>query len=118
MPTEIQSLIDRLDDLLEMERRALLAGDLEEIGALLERKEQLIDSINALEIESDPDFAELRNKLVRNHELLDGALAGIRAVAARMVTIRRARQSLETYDEYGERQTITGVVLRNIEKRA
>ena len=29
MPSEIQSLIDRLDDLLEMERRALLAGDLD-----------------------------------------------------------------------------------------
>jgi len=117
-PNDTQSLIDRLDDLLETERRALLAGDLEKIGPILTRKEQLIDRFNAHEIDRNPNLAAVQQKLVRNQELLDGALEGIRKVAARMAAMRRVRQSLDTYDESGKRQTINGVVLRKIEKRA
>jgi len=117
-PNDTQSLIDRLDDLLETERRALLAGDLEKIGPILTGKEQLIDRFNAHEIDRNPNLAAVQQKLVRNQELLDGALEGIRKVAARMAAMRRVRQSLDTYDESGKRQTINGVVLRKIEKRA
>ncbi|RKT32375.1 FlgN protein [Roseovarius halotolerans] len=115
---EMQKLIDRLDKLLETERTALLAGDLEAIGALLAQKEQLIDRFNALEGAREPDLAGLQGKVERNQVLLDGALEGIRRVANRMAAIRQVRRSLATYDETGKRHTIDGTVLRKVEKRA
>lgn len=115
---DMQALIDRLDDLLDAERSALLAGNLEKIGPILERKEQVIDIFNALDPKREPGLEAVQKKLMRNQELLDGALEGIRKVAARMAVMRRVRQSLETYDQRGKRQTIDSVVLRKIEKRA
>src|SRR6056297_3513111 len=93
---DMQGLIDRLDDLLESERSSLLSGNLER----------------------GPELESVHRKLMRNQELLDGALDGIRKVAARMAAMRQVRQSLETYDQRGKRQTIDGAVVRKIEKRA
>ncbi|HKL54983.1 MAG TPA: flagellar export chaperone FlgN [Roseovarius sp.] len=115
---DMQTLIDRLDKLLETERTALLAGDLETIGTLLAQKERLIDRFNALEGAREPDLAGLQQKVQRNQVLLDGALEGIRRVASRMAAIRQVRRSLATYDETGKRRTIDGTMAHNIEKRA
>ena len=116
--TSPQSLIDQLDALLETERTALLAGDLETIAALLTRKEALIDGLNARQPDDRDRLAGLHDKVTRNQALLDGALQGIRKVAARMAAVRRIRRSLETYDESGRRQVIDGEVVRKVEKRA
>jgi hypothetical protein len=113
-----QDLINKLDSLLETERTALLAGDLETIGRLLEQKEKLIDRLNMIEPQNQQALEGLHDKVTRNQALLDGALQGIRKVAARMAAMRRIRRSLETYDESGRRQTIDGEVLHKVEKRA
>lgn len=113
-----QDLINKLDSLLETERTALLAGDLETIGRLLEQKEKLIDRLNMIEPQNQQALEGLHNKVTRNQALLDGALQGIRKVAARMAAMRRIRRSLETYDESGRRHTIDGEVLHKVEKRA
>ncbi len=113
-----QSMIDELDDLLEAERGALIAGDLEEIGALIERKETLIDALNGLELPAGQSLVGMRDKLDRNQVLLESALNGIRRVANRMATLRRIRDTLETYDAEGRRRTIQGEVVRKVEKRA
>lgn len=113
-----QDLIDKLDKLLETERAALLAGDLETIGHLLEQKEHLIDRLNMIAPPDQPALAGLHHKVTRNQALLDGALQGIRKVATRMAAMRRIRRSLETYDKAGQRQTIEGEVLHKVEKRA
>lgn len=116
--TTAQDLIEKLDKLLETERVALLAGDLETIGKLLEQKEDLIDRLNIIQPQNQPALAGLHDKVTRNQALLDGALQGIRKVAARMAAMRRIRRSLETYDKSGQRQTIEGEVLHKVEKRA
>ena len=113
-----QPMIDELDDLLETERRALLDGDLEEIAALVIRKEALIDALNALQLPDGESLGDMRQKLDRNQALLEGALSGIRRVANRMATMRRIRDTLETYDADGTRRTIQGNVTRHVEKRA
>ena len=113
-----QTLINRLDALLEDERRALLEGDLEAIAALLERKEALIDALNAQDPGTKTDLESLQGKVERNQALLDGALQGIRKVAGRMSAFRKIRQTLETYDESGRKQAIQGDVGHRIEKRA
>ena len=119
MKTETaQSIINRLDDLLEAERDALLQGDLDKIPVMLEEKETLIDALNDNGPETKAGLQELQIKVERNQALLDGALQGIRKVAARMAAFRRIRRSLETYDESGQKRTIQGDVERRVEKRA
>ena len=113
-----QQIIGRLDELLEEERSALLAGDLDRISVLLEEKESLIDALGRLDAAAEPDLQGLQAKVVRNQALLDGALTGIRNVAARMAAFRKIRRSLETYDQSGRKQVIQGEVARQIEKRA
>ncbi|PVA09707.1 flagellar protein FlgN [Pelagivirga sediminicola] len=111
-------LIDDLDALLDRERAALLTGDLEAIAAILHDKEKLIDRLNTLAPASRSAVSTLKEKVMRNQELLDGALEGIRAVAGRMAAVRKARRSLETYDNRGQKYEIPGVIDHQIEKRA
>ena len=113
-----QTLIDRLDDLLELERAALLEGDLEAITTLLENKERLIDALNDLTEAERPEMQVVEAKVLRNQALLDGALQGIRHVAARMAALRRVRRGLETYDAKGSKTTIEGEADYSVEKRA
>ncbi|WP_300033213.1 flagellar biosynthesis protein FlgN [uncultured Roseobacter sp.] len=112
------TVIGELDDLLEAEKKALLAGELEQVGRLLERKEALIDQLSVLEA-GEIDQLELLNvKVKRNQVLLDQALQGIRSVAQRLAELRRVRNSLDTYDESGKRQTIDMNAESKVEKRA
>lgn len=113
-----QEIIHRLDLLLETERAALLRGDLQQISTLLATKEALIDDLNRLSDRASGDLAALQVKMLRNQALLDGALRGIRNVAARLVAFRRVRRTLETYDREGHKQTIPGEIERRVEKRA
>ena len=113
-----QHLIDRLDGLLEQERLALLGGNLDEIARIAEEKEKLIDALNAAPLNQDDALSKLQEKVARNQVLLDGALQGIRKVAARLAALRRIRKTLETYDADGRKQTIQGEVSRKVEKRA
>lgn len=114
----LQDMIDRLDILLDRERRCLLEGDLDGIAPIAEEKERLIDALNASDPADGPALAPLQDKVARNQLLLDGALQGIRKVAARLAALRRIRRSLETYDARGRKQTIEGEVDRRVEKRA
>ncbi|MDT8325899.1 MAG: flagellar protein FlgN [Roseovarius sp.] len=113
-----QRIIHRLDALLEIEREALLKGDLQALSALVEEKEGLIDALNAMADSVPSSLEALQAKVTRNQALLDGALQGIRNVAARMAAFRRIRRSMETYDEYGHKHTISGEVEHKVEKRA
>ncbi|WP_187430688.1 hypothetical protein ROLI_000680 [Roseobacter fucihabitans] len=115
---EFQDVIDALDDVLESERTALLEGNLDEVGRLLERKEQLIDTLSNLEMASLAPLEDLNSKVKRNQALLDHALEGIRTVARRLAAMRRVRSSLDTYDEKGARQTIDITPEGVLEKRA
>ncbi|RKF13055.1 flagellar protein FlgN [Roseovarius spongiae] len=117
-PNDTQILIDRLDQLLEEERRALLVGDLDGIGALLTAKEALIDALNAAGHAGGAEIGALHGKVIRNQALLDGALQGIRRVAGRMAAFRKIRRTLETYDESGRKTVLQGEIVHEFEKRA
>lgn len=113
-----QTLIDRLDDLLDAEREMLLKGELDMMAGIAGEKEILIDALNALEPERHPELGDLQSKVARNQVLLDGALQGIRKVARRLAALRRIRRTLETYDARGQKRTIQGEVDHKVEKRA
>lgn len=112
-----QDIIGKLNALLEQERTALINGDLNRIGDLLEHKEYLIGMLNSLDATQD-DLSLLHGKVSRNQSLLDSALDGIRTVARRLATLRRVRRSLDTYDARGHKTTIQSNSVSTVEKRA
>lgn len=118
MNENLQTTVDSLDDLLDAERRALLEGNLDEIARLHDRKEQLIEVLNRMDVEDQANLVALNTKLERNQALLNTALGGIRSVARRLAAIRRVRQSLDTYDSAGRKTSVETCIDRSFEKRA
>lgn len=117
MKTETTTITE-LNDLLDMERAALLKGDLETVTNLLPPKEALISEMNEV---AQPDLAAMQaldGKVKRNQLLLNGALEGIKTVADRMQALRRVRNSLETYGADGKKRAIALQDQTTVEKRA
>jgi hypothetical protein len=114
-PTE---LIAALDELLDLERAALVDGELERLGALLPEKEKLIERVNKLDSIERQALAGVQIKVTRNQSLLNSAMEGIQAVASRMAELRRVRKGLETYDESGRKMQHSTQLSKKLEKRA
>ncbi len=108
---------EELSDLLDAEREALLKGDLEKLNALLVSKEPLIEAINAVPQTDLTTMEMLDKKVKRNQLLLDGALEGIRAVAARMARLREVKGALKTYGVDGKRHDIQLDIDSSVEHR-
>lgn len=119
MATEsARDLVGALEDILETERAALLKGDVDAMTRLAENKERLIDLLNARTDLPHTELIRLHDKISRNQSLMNSALEGIRAVAARMSEMRQVRQALHTYDRSGSIRKIINDAARQIEKRA
>jgi hypothetical protein len=117
MTSEITDF-SQLDFLLEQERAFLLEGDLKGLGTLLPAKERLVELLLSNVAANRDQITPLEGKLHRNQLLLDGALDGIRAVAARLAALRQVRTALDTYDARGRKQRVEMVASANLEKRA
>ncbi|MEM6309066.1 MAG: flagellar biosynthesis protein FlgN [Pseudomonadota bacterium] len=118
MDNPIETDIDALEDLLDAERTALLAGKLDDVSRLRTRKERLISTLNEHGSFQAEKFEGVREKAKRNHVLLDSALNGIRSVTQRLSAIRKVRQSLETYDSFGRKQIVDIQTGGTLEKRS
>jgi hypothetical protein len=110
--------LKRLENLLEQERAFLLEGDLEGLGTLLPLKEELVETLLADEETNRNIIMPLEEKMRRNQLLIDGALDGIRTVAARLAALRQVRSALDTYDAQGRKRSIPTPVKPQVEKRA
>lgn len=111
------TIAQRLEQLLTAERAALLDGDFDRIGLLIEEKQKLVDELKG-KPEMLATLVPLRAGLRRNQELFDQALAGIRNVAARLGDLNRARKSINTYDAQGRKHSIEPTQTRKLERRA
>ena len=112
------ALLADLDDILERERAALLAGDLEGLSRILREKERVIDALNQ-GLQGEPGSLDaLKTKANRNQALLDRAVEGIRVVADRVSALRRVRETLETYDQSGRKTTLESLHKGRVERRA
>jgi hypothetical protein len=92
-------LVD-LADLLEEERRLILAGAWTCLQALAPRKER---GLLALEAGDAAQLAPLAASLARNQALLRAALDGLRDATRRRAALASARAGLVTYDAAGTR---------------
>ncbi len=108
----------KLDAVLEQERAFLLEGDLEGLGSLLPLKEQLVEQLLGNGALDRAGIEPIEGKLARNQLLLDGALEGIRTVAARLAALRQVRSALDTYDAQGRKRSVPTPSTPKVEKRA
>ena len=118
MPKPETDLIKSLDEVLDLERHALVEGDLDRLTHTAPEKEKLIGALNDMQVFDSDELIRLQKKVARNQALLNSAADGIRAVAARMAEMRRVRQEFSTYGADGQRN---GYIVRHrakLEKRA
>lgn len=118
MTNENRNIANLFDQILDREREVLMSGEFSEIPGLVDQKTILLEQLNDLQ---GPDSAQLENlqtKALRNQELLDNALQGIRHVANRFATLRKLSKSLETYDERGLKTSLPSAVTSKVERRA
>ncbi|WP_170427533.1 flagellar biosynthesis protein FlgN [Ruegeria arenilitoris] len=111
-------LVKSLEEVLDLERNALVEGDLDRLHHTAPEKEKLIGALNDLEVFDSDELMRLQKKVERNQALLNSAAEGIRAVADRMAELRRVRQEFSTYGADGQR---SGFAVRHhakLEKRA
>lgn len=107
----------RLQNLIEAERAALLAGDFDRISDIMEEKQALVDGLDGDSLGAEA-LDTVRDGLRRNHELFDEALAGLRNVAARLGDLNRVRKSINTYDSLGRKRQIDAPAVKRLERRA
>lgn len=106
--------IAALEDVLRMERNALLNGDLDQIPMIVERKQQVFETLEGAD---RARLAGLMQLAEDNQQLVSAALKGIRAAQLRLSQIRNAASSLESYDKNGQARTI-GAETSSLERRA
>jgi hypothetical protein len=110
--------VNKLSELLDAERNALLKGDLEKVTELLEPKEVLFGQIDGEKKHDIRVLKALDDKVKRNQLLLNGALDGIRTVTDRMAALRRVQTSLDTYSADGRKKEIALRPSVSVERRA
>jgi len=93
----------RLARLLREERDALLAGDLDALGALAAEKERLADALGQAAPDAPERLRDLARHAEENGRLLEAARAGLVAAQERIAAIR-AGAPLATYDAAGTRR--------------
>lgn len=98
--------IERLKQILDAERTALLAGDLASIGAFTEEKTHLTDRLTA---ERPRDLRKLATALEHNARLLAAAREGVNSVVVMLNKQRASRVSLSSYDQRGKAKKIAPV---------
>ncbi len=113
-----KALIKSLEEVLDLERAALVQGDLDRLSSMVPEKEKLIGAINDLQVLESEALIRVQQKAERNQALLNSALEGIRSVAQRMAELRRVRQGLETYDSAGQKHRFSATRSAQLEKRA
>ncbi len=97
-------LLERLTEVVAQERRAILAGQLQDMEDLVERKSDLVARIaDRNDVDRDA-FEILHAQFSRNQQLLESAMSGVRGVADRMKALRSAQETLTVYDGKGRAQ--------------
>lgn len=99
-------IVDRLSQLIMIEREALLAGDLDAVVALAEEKASMAQT---LEQENAADLRILSSQLEHNGRLLAAAREGVATVLTTLKNQREARNSLASYDRTGRARQISPV---------
>lgn len=103
-----EDLYSRLRGLLEREQHALRTGAIEDLGDMLEEKQELALALQ--QSQQGPQRVEvltLRAMAETNAAMLEAAKRGIKAASERTAERFRVAGHLDTYDASGQRQSYT-----------
>ncbi len=110
-----QDHLDALEDVLDQERQAILAGRFDVLARLMAEKVRLLDHAHR---SAQPDrLIRVRDKATRNQALLQAASQGVRSVSNRLARQETRANSLHTYDHKGRRLGVR-TATSGLEKRA
>ncbi len=105
------SVVEELCDLLDQERKLLLAGDVGEVARLADLKVRLLGGLK-----DAGDLTVLRSKLDRNAVLLAAAAKAIRAALDQIADARAGGAGRQTYGPDGSRADLC--IATRLEHRA
>lgn len=101
-----KSIFESIEISLEKERDAIMLGDFEALGVLIDDRESLVDQ---LEKDLSPDdvpaintIESLQAKARRNAKLIRAAIDGVSAANKQIAEIEAAHSKLSTYSENGQ----------------
>lgn len=103
----MHKILDQLGQLLDAEKRALLAGDLDTLEEFASQKTTLIDEIEQSDLFSPELLVDLLAKFREHDRLVRAAQAGVEEAIARLDAQRSARSELQTYGHDGAGHRIT-----------
>jgi len=96
---------DDLEDLLERERAAVLAGRFDLLERLGDEKERLVRIVDR-DGATPETLARLRAETERNGLLLEAMRSGVMAAQARVQAMQQPKEPLQTYDASGHKKNI------------
>lgn len=107
-----RGFLREINELLELERKSLLEGDLTRTLARGGRREALLDKLSAMPEEAvkthEPAIATLRAAAARNHRLLKAYLSGVASAARIMGEIDATSQNIGAYQRDGSKMPEAG----------
>lgn len=117
MWTKLKPPSEQMLILLAAEERALVSGELTDLGDILERKTQLGKLIEKSPPEEKTLLA-LRLHAAKNARLLEAAMTGMRSARERVARLRAPAAPMTTYGRDGQTQAIGGAHTGQISRRA
>ena len=116
-----KSLLERIDEQLDLERQEILLGNLEAIEPMIAEREAMVaeleNNLSRKDVSSIGEIENLQCKARRNAKLIRAAIEGIASANKRVAEIEAAHSRLSTYSAEG---TINNVIRpkNTITKRA
>ena len=116
-----KSLLERIDEQLDLERQEILLGNLEAIEPMIAEREAMVaeleNNLSRKDVSSIGEIENLQSKARRNAKLIRAAIEGIASANKRVAEIEAAHSRLSTYSAEG---TINNVIRpkNTITKRA
>lgn len=90
----------RILDVLEQERRSLLAGAFEPLEGLEVAKLELFARLSTVRVPA-PQLAVIRSSLEKNQTLMAAAIHGVKAARMRLDALESVKDGLAVYDQSG-----------------
>jgi hypothetical protein len=107
MQDDTSRFLAELDELIADERRMVRQADFSGLATMASRKEQLLSTLEANAHRSDMvALQRLAGRAVENQKFLASALKGVRAARARVDMVRRAADTLTSYDRMGRSRAL------------
>lgn len=101
---DLATATEALEDLLDHERRMILAGEIEGLAHGAQHKERLLARLAGAT--DGPALARIRRKAERNQALLAAAARGLKAARAQIGRIADSEPHARTYDSGGSTRDI------------